>query len=146
MTQSATQQGKGLLASLATLTATLVAIAYTLLDLLSNELDEEKAHFLALMVLMLVMLFSLGIGVLLATIFLVLAFWDNYRLPLLAAMAVIYLGAGLVAWLVASRKMKKKHGLLATVLPNCRKITPSLIPVCERQPRGHSGTTTFSDY
>lgn len=121
MTQSAAQQGKGLLASLTTLTATLVAIAYTRLDLLSNELDEEKAHFLALMVLMLVMLFSLGVGVLLATIFLVMAFWDNYRLPLLAVMAVIYLGVGLAAWLVASRRMKKKSRPFDDSLAELRK-------------------------
>lgn len=121
MTQSAAQQAKGLLASLATLTATLVAIAYTRLELLSNELDEEKAHFLGVMVLILVMLFSLGVGVLLATIFLVMTFWDNYRLPLLAAMAVIYLGAGLVAWLVASRKMKKKARPFADSLAELKK-------------------------
>lgn len=109
------------MASLTTLTATLVAIAYTRLDLLSNELDEEKAHFLALMVLMQVMLFCLGVGVVLATIFLLMAFWDIYRLPLLAAMAVIYLGAGLVAWLLASRRMKKKSRPFDDSLAELRK-------------------------
>jgi uncharacterized membrane protein YqjE len=67
----------GLLGSLTTLAATLVAIAHTRLDLLSSDLEEERAHVLSLLVLALAALFFLGIGVLLATLLLVVAFWDT---------------------------------------------------------------------
>ena len=49
--------GKGLLASLTALAATLVAIAHTRLDLLSSDLEEEREHLLSLLVLSLSALF-----------------------------------------------------------------------------------------
>lgn len=120
MTEKSAPHSKGLLASLTTLAATLVAIAYTRLDLLSNDLDEEKAHFLMLLVLILVMLFCLGVGVVLATILVVMAFWEGYRLPVLMAMTAIFLGAGVaVGWLVRV-KMKRKARPFAASLAELR--------------------------
>ena len=76
---------KGLLESLTTLAATLVAIAHTRLDLLSADLEEDREHLLSLLVLTLAALFCLGVGVVLAAILLVVAFWDTHRLVVLAA-------------------------------------------------------------
>jgi len=105
--------GKGLLDSLSTLAGTLVAIAHTRLDLLSSDLEEERAHFLTLLVLALAALFFLGLGVLLATLLLVVAFWDTYRLPLLGLLTGLFLAAGIAAWRIALHKVRSKPRIFA---------------------------------
>jgi uncharacterized membrane protein YqjE len=119
--------GKGLLASLATLASTLVAIAHTRLDLLSSDLEEERAHLLSLLVLALSALFFLGIGVLLATLLVVVAFWDTYRLPVLAVLAVIFLAAGISAWRIALHKARTKPRLFAASLAELLKDRQQLV-------------------
>ena len=74
MSEKTPGESKGLLESLTTLAATLVAIAHTRLDLLSSDLEEEREHLLSLLVLAFAALFCLGVGVLLATLLLVVAF------------------------------------------------------------------------
>ena len=119
--------GKGLLASLAALASTLVAIAHTRLDLLSSDLEEERAHLLSLLVLALSALFFLGIGVLLATLLVVVAFWDTYRLPVLAVLAVIFLAAGISAWRIALHKARTKPRLFAASLAELLKDRQQLV-------------------
>jgi uncharacterized membrane protein YqjE len=62
MPEKALGGSKGLLESLTMLAATLVAIAHTRLDLLSTDLEEERAHLFSLLVLALAALFCLGVG------------------------------------------------------------------------------------
>lgn len=119
--------GKGLLASLSTLAATLVAIAHTRLDLLSSDLEEEREHLLSLLVLSLSALFFLGIGVLLATLLLVVAFWDTYRLPVLAVLTGLFLAAGVTAWRVALHKARTKPRLFAASMSELLKDRQQLV-------------------
>ena len=107
---------KGLLESLTILAGTLVAIAHTRLDLLSVDLEEERAHLLSLLVLTLAALFCLGIGVVLVTILLVVAFWDTHRLLALGALAGFYLVIGMGVWAFALHKARTKPGLFAASL------------------------------
>jgi uncharacterized membrane protein YqjE len=119
--------GKGLLASLSTLAATLVAIAHTRLDLLSSDLEEEREHLLSLLVLSLSALFFLGIGVLLATLLVVVAFWDTYRLPVLAVLAGLFLAAGITAWRIALHKARTKPRLFAASMSELLKDRQQLV-------------------
>jgi uncharacterized membrane protein YqjE len=107
---------KGLLESLTILAGTLVAIAHTRLDLLSADLEEERAHLFSLLALTLTALFCLGIGVVLATILLVVAFWDTHRLLALGALAGFYLVIGMGVWAFALHKARTKPRLFAASL------------------------------
>ena len=107
---------KGLLESLTILAGTLVAIAHTRLDLLSVDLEEERAHLFSLLVLTLAALLCLGIGVVLATILLVVAFWDTHRLLALGALAGFYLVIGMGVWAFALHKARTKPRLFAASL------------------------------
>ena len=120
-------EGKGLLASLTALAATLVAIAHTRLDLLSSDLEEEREHLLSLLVLSLSALFFLGIGVLLATLLVVVAFWDTYRLPVLAVLTGLFLAAGITAWRIALHKARTKPKLFAASMSELLKDRQQLI-------------------
>lgn len=119
--------GKGLLESLTTLAATLVAIAHTRLALLSTDLEEEREHFISLLVLALAALFFLGVGVLLATLLLVVAFWDTYRLPLLGVLTGLFLAAGIAAWRIALHKVRSKPRFFAASMAELLKDRQQLV-------------------
>ena len=104
---------KGLFESLTVLAASLVAIAHTRLDLLSTDVEEDRERFTALLLLMLIAMFCLGVGVVLLTILLVVAFWDNHQLLVLAGLTGLFLAGGAIAWSVAQRKLKTKPRLFA---------------------------------
>jgi len=118
---------KGLLDSLTMLAATLVAIAHTRLDLLSADLEEDRAHFLSLLVLTLAALFCLGVGVVLATLLLVVAFWDTHRLVALSTLAGFFLVVGMAAWMYAMHKTRTKPRLFAASLSELFKDRQQLV-------------------
>jgi uncharacterized membrane protein YqjE len=90
----------GLFESLKTLSGSLLAIVHTRLELLSNDIAEEWAHLTTLLALGLVALFCLGVGVVLLTILIAVAFWESHRLAALGGLTGFFLvaGTGLV-WL-----------------------------------------------
>lgn len=125
--QGALGKSKGLLESLTSLAATLVAIAHTRLDLLATDLEEGREYLLSLVVLALAALFCFGVGVVLAAILIVAAFWDTHRLLVLALLAGFFLAAGLVAWQCAMYKAKAKPRLFAGSLSELLKDRQQLV-------------------
>ncbi len=127
MPAQAPGSSKGLLESLTTLVATLVATAHTRLDLLSSDLEEERAHLFSLLMLALAALFFLGLGVLLATLLLVVAFWDTHRLLVMATLAGFFLAAGAAAWGFVLHKARTKPRLFAASMSELLKDRQQLI-------------------
>ena len=113
MSENTPKQSKGLMESLSTLASTLVAIVHTRLDLLSTDLEEDREHLLALVMLSLVALFSLLVGVVLVAILLVVAFWETHRLLTLGLLAGFFLAVGFTAWWCAMRKVRAKPKLFS---------------------------------
>jgi uncharacterized membrane protein YqjE len=128
MTDNAPLAGKGLFESLTNLAATLIAIAHTRLDLLSADLEQERAHVFSLLALSLAALFFIGIGVVLATILVVAAFWDTHRILMLGSLVGVFLTAGLAAGGVALHKARTKPRLFATSLSELCKDRQQLVP------------------
>lgn len=108
--------GQGLLVSLTTLAATLVAIIHTRLDLLSSDLEEDRAHLLSLLVLALATLFFFGVGVVLVIILLAAVFWDTHRFLVLSTLTGFFLVSGAATWGFAVRKMRAQPRLFAASL------------------------------
>lgn len=127
MSADAPAAGKGLLESLTNFAATLVAVAHTRLDLLSTDLEEERAHVFSLLVLGLAALFFIGIGVVLTTILLVAAFWDTHRVLVLSLFAGFFLVMGLVAGAVAIHKVRTKPKLFSASLSELCKDRQQLV-------------------
>jgi uncharacterized membrane protein YqjE len=94
----------------------------TRLDLFTTELQEEREHLQQSLLLAATALFCLAFGVLLVTLFVVVAFWDtNYRLVVLGAFALLYLIAGGVIGAVTRRKQKTRPKLLSATLGELAK-------------------------
>lgn len=116
MAEKISGESKGLLNSLSTFAATLVAIVQTRLELLSADLEEDRAHYLSLLMLGLVALFCLGVGVVLAAILLVVVFWDTQRILVLGLLAGLFLTGGIGAGLFAMHKAKTRPKIFAASL------------------------------
>lgn len=127
MSEKTPGESGGLLESLSTLAATLVAIAHTRLDLLSADVEEDRAHVLSLLVLALAALFFIGVGVVLAAILLVVAFWDTHRLLALGSLAGVFLAAGVGAGAYALHKARTKPRLFAASLSELLKDRQQLV-------------------
>jgi uncharacterized membrane protein YqjE len=101
--------------------ATLVAMVQTRLELAVVEVEEESQRFLRYLIMALFALFLAGIAVIMVALFVVLLFWDSYRLQAVLAMAVLFLaGAGVLAGRV-KREMQGKPPLLGSTLAELRK-------------------------
>lgn len=127
MADNAPVGGKGLFESLTGFAATLVALAQTRLELLSTDLEEERLHVFSLLVSVLAALFLVGVGLVLATILLVVAFWDAHRLLALGSLAGFFLAAGLAVAGVAVRKARTKPRLFAASLSELNKDRQQLV-------------------
>lgn len=106
----------GLLGSLSTMATTLVAIVHTRLELLATDLEEDTEHLLSLLIMTMVALFALGVGVILATLLIVAAFWETHRLLALGSLAILFLAVGITAAVMAVHKTRTKPRIFTSSL------------------------------
>jgi uncharacterized membrane protein YqjE len=106
----------GLLRSLSKLGATFVAIVYTRLELLTNELQQEMYRVAEIMVWTLIAILSAGIGLFLAALVVVFVFWDTHRLLASAAVTVAFFSITLISLFVLRSKVKSRPPLLEGTL------------------------------
>ena len=93
-------------ATLKALSANLLGIVQTRLELLSTDIIEERERIITLLVLAVAALFSVGVGVVLLAILVVLALWETHRLMALGGMVVFFLAAGAGIGWVAMNKLR----------------------------------------
>lgn len=108
--------GRGLLASLRQLLATVLEMAQVRLDLLLTELEQEKLRVFDALLWAGLAFMLVGVGVLMLCGFLVVLLWDSYRVATLGALTLLFLGAG--GWLMraARKRLRGPSGLLAATL------------------------------
>jgi uncharacterized membrane protein YqjE len=87
-----------LMESLKRLANTSLAIVYTRLELLSNEVEEERLRVTQMLLYASVALFFFGLAVMMLTIFIVVLFWDTHRLLALGIFTALYFIVGLLVW------------------------------------------------
>lgn len=86
----------GLLGSIKRLLSTLASVVTTRLELLANELYEERLRLEQMLLYFLSALFCLGMALLLLTIFIVVLFWDAHRLAVLGGLCAVFFVSGLL--------------------------------------------------
>ena len=118
----------GLMESLKRLADTLLVIVRTRLELLSNEIEDERLYIEQKLFYGGVALLFFGLTAILLTAFVVVMFWDSYRLLVLAGFTVMYLVAGLLAWSAMRRLARQKTKLfsasLAELVDDCDQLAP----------------------
>lgn len=102
--------------SLKRMAGTLLAIFQTRLELLSIEVEEERLNIKQMLLYGSIALLFFGLATILLTTFVVVVFWDSYRLQVLASFIVLYFVVGLLAWNALQRVADKKSQLFSASL------------------------------
>ena len=116
----------GLLASLRKLASTLVELVQTRFELIATEIEEERARVVRLLILAAVAGFFLALGTVVLTFFIIVLAWDTHRVLATAVLAVLYLGAGVVAALKARDTARAATKLFSASLAQLRKDRDAL--------------------
>lgn len=106
----------GLMESLKRLAGTSLAILQARLELLSNEMEEERLRIGQMLLYGSIALFFFGLSIMVLTAFFVVLFWDSHRLLVLGGFTALYFVAGLLAWNALSRAAREKSKLFSDSL------------------------------
>ncbi len=97
----------GLLESLKRLSTTLITIVQTRLELLSNEIEEERLRISLILLYSCATLFFFGLFVITLTVSVVLCFWDSHPILVLSSFCVLYFALSL--WAITALLQVAKH-------------------------------------
>jgi uncharacterized membrane protein YqjE len=111
----------GLLGSVKSLAATLVAVASTRLQLIANELHEERLRIQQLWLLSIIAVFFFAFGVLLFTLLAIAVFWDSNRLLAIGGFAALYSVIGIVLAFAVRNRAADHTRLFAASLSEFKK-------------------------
>ena len=115
-----------LIASLRRMGSTLVGIAQTRLELLSTEVEEERARVSAILLHGYVTIACLSVGILLATLVFVLAWWDRNPVVAVAIPAFIFCAAGIWSLLRLRAVLRRKPKVFAASIDELAKDRATL--------------------
>jgi uncharacterized membrane protein YqjE len=111
----------GLFNSVKAMAASLLAIAHTRLELFSVELEEEWMRVSSIVTWSLIAIFCAGVGIVFATLFLVIALWGTHPLLALSVPAVLFLLFAALAWRTVLAKVRAKPRLFSASLAELAK-------------------------
>lgn len=114
-------QSEGLLRSLRSLLASLIALARTRLELLSTELEDERLRFLQLLAWACAAALFLALGAVMLNVFVLALFWDVNRVLAAFLLAVGWLALGVVLGIHVRNKAREKSRLFAASLAELAK-------------------------
>jgi uncharacterized membrane protein YqjE len=106
--------------------AILVGMVRTRLNLLAVELMEEKSRIWLMLVLTALALIFASMALLMLSLFVIVAFWDDNRLLAIGGLLVFYVAATAGAVLFLRHKAKMGSALFAGTLSELSKDSESL--------------------
>lgn len=119
----------GLLQSLKRMVGTLLAISQTRLELLSNEIEEERLRIGQMLLYGGIALLCFGLAIMLLTVFIVVVFWDSHCLLVLGSLSALFFVAGLLLWNVLRRVAREKSKLFSASLAALASDRDRLAPL-----------------
>ena len=120
------EASSGLMGSVRRLLSTLTSIASTRLELLENELQEERLRLTQMLLFASFALFCFGMGVLLLAVFIVVLFWDDHRLAALGTLSVLFFALGTLMAMLLRNKAQAKSRLFSASLAELRQDRDAL--------------------
>lgn len=100
--------------------ATIVAMVHTRLELAAVEMQEEARRLAGYLVSVLLATFLLACSILLAALFVIVLFWDSYRLLAVGGMTVLFALAGVVILNKVKSSFESRPPLLSATLAELR--------------------------
>ena len=124
--QEPPQSTTGLFQSFSNFAATLIAIAHTRLQLLTTELQEEVRQVGAILLWAFIAAFTALLGLFLAALAFIFAFWDTHRIAASLVMIAVFVGLAIFAILVLRKKLREKSPMLDDTLAELAKDRDNL--------------------
>lgn len=125
---TAPQAGAGLLASLRQLGATTIELARLRLDLLGTEVERQKLAILSALLWAALGGVCVALGLVLTSVFIVLLFWDSYRLLAIVGLALIYFVVGGLMVRFATGRIQTPDGAFAASREELARDAAALAP------------------
>ena len=122
----------GLLSSISRLATKLLLAGKTRLELLGNEIEEEKLRAIRLLVLSQSMMFCFGVGTVLAFALLAALFWDS-RIAVLALGAIFFLAVGIFILSRFQRAMQRPEAVFAASIAELQEDLRQLKEAATRE-------------
>jgi uncharacterized membrane protein YqjE len=101
--------------------ATLIAMVRTRLELAAVEVQEEARRLLGYLAWTLLAVFLAAAACMLAALFVILLFWDSYRLQAVAGMALLFAGAGAAIIIKVRASFDAQPRMLSATLAELHK-------------------------
>lgn len=120
-------RGTGLFTSIQRLLATAIEMAQVRLELLGTELEFEKRRLFDGLLWGGLALLLVGIGLVLLCGFIVLLFWEGYRLAAVGVMAVLFLGGGALMLREARCRLRHAKSMFETSTQELAKDRAGLV-------------------
>ena len=111
----------GLFDSAKTVLATLVSIGHTRLELLGTEVQEELARLAEMLLWAIVTVLFAALGLILATLAVLMALWSTHPLLAVSALAGLYLVIAVIGLAVLRHKLSSAPGFLSATLAELEK-------------------------
>jgi uncharacterized membrane protein YqjE len=125
---SATGPASGLFASLRQMLATLLDIAQVRLEVLGNELEQEKLRISAALMLAALALVLLSLGTVLLCGFVLMLVGPEHRLAALGLLTVACLVSGLLMLRACVQRLRAPGGMFTATLAEIAKDRGGLAP------------------
>lgn len=106
----------GFLESLRAVSATVLDVLRIRVELISLEWHEEQERGKEVIVLAVVAALLLALGLLVLTLFVIVLFWDSYRLPAIGVVALLYVGGGVFSLMAMRKKMHDRQPIFSATL------------------------------
>ena len=119
--QPGASRQSGLLSAVRRLADTAAGVVQTRLELLSVELEEERARIGQLLVLVAAAGFFLALGVTILSFFVILLAGESHRLLVTGLLAAAFIGVGVVFVLKARAAARERSRLFSASLAELRK-------------------------
>ncbi|MDO8412554.1 MAG: phage holin family protein [Gallionellaceae bacterium] len=116
MSNSQPGANAGLLDSIKALGITFLALVRTRAELIAVELQEDRERIKEIFILSLVSALFCTLGLLLLAVFIVVYYWDSYRLLAIGGVTVVYSGVGIWTLIELLKRLRNNPPLLATTL------------------------------
>ena len=113
---SAPAPSSGLFASLRQLLRTALEIGQVRLELLGNELEQEKLRIFDGVTLAAIGVMLLGVGTVLLCGFVVMLFAEGYRLAALGVLTLAFVAGGLLLMRAGGQKLRSPGGMFEATL------------------------------
>jgi uncharacterized membrane protein YqjE len=124
--QPGTERSLGLLASVRQFAATIVAVAYTRIELITTEVEEELQRSVIILLWSILALFFGALSVLMVAVTLLVIFWDEHRTLVATLITFAFVSITVVMAFLARGYLKSKPRFMAASLEELKRDRAAL--------------------